>query len=128
MSEPHHEGLRIAGRVVGVGRAAHIAVHNPFSGALVGTVPKATLDEVRQAFSIAKGYKAKLSRFERANILNKAAAAVRSRTAEIAALITAESGLCLKDSSYEAGRVADVLMFGALEVLKDDGQAAVAGL
>jgi putative phosphonoacetaldehyde dehydrogenase len=122
MSEPRHEGLRIGGQVVGAGRAAHIAVHNPFTGALVGTVPKATLDEVRQAFAIAKGYKAKLSRFERANILNKAAAAVRSRTAEIAALITAESGLCLKDSTYEAGRVADVLMFGALEVLKDDGQ------
>ena len=44
------------------------------------------------------------------------------RVPEIAALITAESGLCLKDSTYEAGRVADVLMFGALEVLKDDGQ------
>ncbi|GCL62374.1 phosphonoacetaldehyde dehydrogenase [Pseudaquabacterium pictum] len=122
MSEPRHDGLRVAGQVVGAGRAAHIAVNNPFTGALVGTVPKATLDEVRQAFGIARGYRATLSRFERANILNKAAAAVRSRTAEIAALITAESGLCLKDSSYEAGRVADVLMFGALEVLKDDGQ------
>ena len=121
-ADPRHEGLRIAGQVVGVGRAAHIAVHNPHTGALVGTVPKATLAEVRQAFTIAKAHKATLSRFERANILNKAAAAVRSRTAEIAALITAESGLCLKDSSYEAGRVADVLMFGALEVLKDDGQ------
>ena len=47
---------------------------------------------------------------------------MRSRTAEIAALITAESGLCIKDSTYEAGRVADVLTFGAGEVLKDDGQ------
>lgn len=121
-SEPRHEGLRIAGQVVGAGRAAHIAVHNPYSGALVGTVPKATLAEVQEAFNIAKAYRARLSRFERANILNKAAAAVRSRTAEIAALITAESGLCLKDSTYEAGRVADVLMFGAHEVLKDDGQ------
>ena len=36
--------------------------------------------------------------------------------------ITAESGLCIKDSTYEAGRVADVLTFGAGEVLKDDGQ------
>jgi putative phosphonoacetaldehyde dehydrogenase len=84
--------------------------------------PRPRSTRCAQAFAIAKGYKAKLSRFERANILNKAAAAVRSRTAEIAALITAESGLCLKDSTYEAGRVADVLMFGALEVLKDDGQ------
>ncbi len=117
-----HEGLRIAGEVVGVGRAAHIAVHNPFTGALVGTVPKATLAEVRRALDIARRYHARLSRFERANILNQAAAAVRSRSAEIAGLITAESGLCLKDSLYEAGRVADVLMFGAHEVLKDDGQ------
>jgi putative phosphonoacetaldehyde dehydrogenase len=122
MSEPRHEGLRIAGQVLGAHRAAHIAVHNPHTGALVGTVPKATLDEVREAFHIAKAYQARLSRFERANILNKAAAAVRSRTSEIAALITAESGLCLQDSRYEAGRVADVLMFGAHEVLKDDGQ------
>ena len=117
-----HEGLRIAGQVVGIGRAAHIAVHNPFSGQLVSTVPKATLDEVRQAFAIAHAYQARLTRFERANILNQAAAAVRARSAEIAALITAESGLCLQDSRYEAGRVADVLMFGAHEVLKDDGQ------
>ena len=87
-----HEGLRIAGEVVGVGRAAHIAVHNPFTGALVGTVPKATLAEVRRAFDIARRYHARLSRFERANILNQAAAAVRSRSAEIANLITAESG------------------------------------
>jgi acyl-CoA reductase-like NAD-dependent aldehyde dehydrogenase len=28
----------------------------------------------------------------------------------------------LKDALYEAGRVADVLLFGANEVLKDDGQ------
>ncbi|MCU0814055.1 MAG: aldehyde dehydrogenase family protein, partial [Burkholderiaceae bacterium] len=117
-----HEGLRIAGEVVGAGRAEHIAVHDPFTHRLVGTVPKATLAEVRRAFDIARGYRARLSRFERANILNRAADVVRRRTAEIAALITAESGLSLKDSTYEAGRVADVLMFGALEVLKDDGQ------
>jgi putative phosphonoacetaldehyde dehydrogenase len=117
-----HEGFRLAGRQVGAGRAEHIEVRNPYTGALVGTVPKATLDEVHEAFRIGHGYKARLTRFERANILNQAAATVRTRTAEIAALITAESGLCLNDSRYEAGRVADVLMFGAHEVLKDDGQ------
>ncbi|KVH78789.1 phosphonoacetaldehyde dehydrogenase, partial [Burkholderia cepacia] len=57
-----------------------------------------------------------------AAILRRAADIVRARTAEIAALITAEAGLCIKDSTYEAGRVADVLTFGAGEVLKDDGQ------
>jgi len=47
---------------------------------------------------------------------------VRARRDEIAALITAESGLALEDTRYEAGRVADVLMFGAIEALRDDGQ------
>lgn len=116
-----NESLRIAGEKVAGER--HFDVHNPFTGAVVGTVPKATLAQVREAFAIAQGYQATLSRFERSNILNKAAALVRERTAEIAALITAESGLCLKDSRYEAGRVADVLMFGAIECLRDDGQS-----
>jgi putative phosphonoacetaldehyde dehydrogenase len=120
--EPRHEGFRLAGQTVGAGRPGGIEVRNPYSGALVGTVPKATLAEVRQAFDIARAYRARLSRFERSRILGQAAAAVRQRSAEIAALITAESGLSLKDSTYEAGRVADVLMFGGHEVLKDDGQ------
>ncbi|MEP6970462.1 MAG: phosphonoacetaldehyde dehydrogenase, partial [Betaproteobacteria bacterium] len=34
----------------------------------------------------------------------------------------AEAGLCIKDANYEAGRVSDVFLFGANEVLKDDGQ------
>jgi putative phosphonoacetaldehyde dehydrogenase len=97
-------------------------VFNPFTGEKVGSVPKATTSEVRAAFSKANAFRAELTRFERAAILNKAAAIVRGRAAEIAALITAESGLSLKDSTYETGRVADVLTFGATEVLKDDGQ------
>lgn len=116
-----NELLRIAGeKVAGHG---HIEVHNPYSGDVVGTVPKATLQQVRETFEIARAYQPSLSRFDRANILNRAADLVRARTSEIAALITAESGLCLKDSTYEAGRVADVLMFGANECLRDDGQS-----
>ncbi|MFO1294322.1 MAG: phosphonoacetaldehyde dehydrogenase [Rubrivivax sp.] len=118
------EALRIAGEKIGAERGGDrvIEVRNPFTRALVGSVPKATLEEVRRAFAIAAAHRSRLTRAERAGILNRAAAAVRARTAEIAALITAESGLSLKDSSYEAGRVADVLMFGANEALRDDAQ------
>ncbi|KAF4530255.1 hypothetical protein B566_EDAN018544 [Ephemera danica] len=124
MTEPRIEALRIAGRKVGADRTGSrvIEVRNPYTRELVGTVPKITLDELRQVFVDARAYRATLSRFERSLILNRAAASVRSRTQEIAELITAESGLCMKDSSYEAGRVADVLMFGAIECLKDDAQ------
>ena len=119
-----HEAMRIAGEKVGGGRSGDrsIAVHNPFTNQRIGSVPKATVDEVRTAFAIARAYKATLTRFERADILDKTAALVRRRTAEIAGLISAESGLCMKDATYEAGRVADVLVFGANECLKDDGQ------
>lgn len=116
--------MRIAGRQVGEDRGGEraIAVFNPYTAEQIGTVPKATLEEVREAFEIAHGYQAKLTRSERAGILQKTAALVRERLDEVAALITAEAGLCRKDAVYEAGRVSDVLLFGATEVLKDDGQ------
>jgi putative phosphonoacetaldehyde dehydrogenase len=120
--DQHLDAMRIAGRQVGAGRERAIEVFNPFTNERIGTVPKATLEEVRLAFDTAHAFQPKLTRFERADILNKAAALVRSRLDEISRLITAESGLCLKDSVYEAGRVSDVLLFGANEVLKDDGQ------
>ena len=116
--------MRIAGRKVGAERDGEraIAVTNPFTGATIGTVPKATLEEVREAFATAHASKINLTRFERAAILNRAAEIIRHRLDEVANLITAEAGLCIKDAIYEAGRVSDVLLFGANEVLKDDGQ------
>ncbi len=116
--------MRLAGTKVGAERSGErsIAVSNPYTGATIGTVPKATLEEVRAIFAKAHAYKPALTRFERAAILNKAAAIATRRLDEVAALISAESGLCLKDAIYEAGRVSDVFLFGANEVLKDDGQ------
>ncbi len=116
------DAMRIGGKKVGAGRERCVEVFNPFTAECIGTVPKATLEEVRQAYAIAHAYQPKLSRFERAAILNKAAALVRDHLNDIAHLITAEAGLCIKDAVYEAGRVSDVLLFGAQEVLKDDGQ------
>ncbi len=120
---PNH-GMRVGGEKVGTDRTGErcIPVFNPFTAQCIASVPKATLDEVKQVFAMAHAYKPRLTRFERANILNKAAVLVRERTAQVAALISAESGLCIKDATYEAGRVADVLVFGANECLKDDGQ------
>ncbi|HEY0822256.1 MAG TPA: phosphonoacetaldehyde dehydrogenase, partial [Ramlibacter sp.] len=116
--------MRIAGRKAGHGRDGErvIAVFNPYTEERLGSVPKATLDEVREAFELAHAFQPRLTRAERSAILQKAAALVREHLHDISHLITAESGLCLKDSLYEAGRVSDVLLFGASEVLKDDGQ------
>jgi putative phosphonoacetaldehyde dehydrogenase len=99
-----------------------IEVRNPFTREVVGAVPKASRAQVHDAIAAAHAFRPRLSRFERANILNRAAALVRERSEAIAALITSESGLSLQDSRYEAGRVADVLGFGAAEALRDDAQ------
>ena len=114
------EALRIDGNKLTRDRV--IEVTNPYTGDGVGTVPKASVDDVRLAYEVAARYRPTLSRFERASILNRAAELLRSRTEEAAALITLESGLCMKDSRYEIGRVADVFNFSANEALRDDGQ------
>jgi aldehyde dehydrogenase (NAD+) len=112
--------MRIAGERVGSDRA--IEVRNPYTRELVGTVPKATVEDVRRAFAAAKAYRPKLTRFQRYEITHKAAALIRSRTEEIADLITAESGLCKKDTLYEVGRACDVFVFAGNAALSDDGQ------
>src|SRR3954466_8032919 len=120
VSNVKQEGMRIGGEKVLRDRV--IEVFNPYTEQVIATVPKATIDDIKRAFSIAQGYKSKLTRYERANIMRKAAALLEARKQQVADLITAESGLCQKDSLYEAGRVADVLLYGATETLKDDGQ------
>src|SRR6266581_672936 len=115
-----HEKMRIGGKLVGGERV--IEVGNPFTGALVGTVPKAGVDEVRRAFSIARQFKSKLSRYDRYSICHRAADAIRARAEEISDLITAECGICKKDSRYEVGRACDVFVFAGNAALADDGQ------
>ena len=119
-SDVRYEGMRIGGEKVVRDRV--IEVFNPFTEQVIATVPKATLDDIKRAFAIAKGYKAKLTRYERANILNRAAELMRARTDQLSDLITSECGICKKDSLYEVGRACDVMNFAAGQTLIDDGQ------
>ncbi|HUP30727.1 MAG TPA: phosphonoacetaldehyde dehydrogenase [Usitatibacter sp.] len=105
------------------GKQGVIEVRYPFTGEVVGTVRKASVDDVRRAFAQARAYKPVLTRYERATVMQKAAALLRERTEAASDLITRESGLSRKDSTYEVGRVCDVLTFSAMEALRDDGQA-----
>jgi phosphonoacetaldehyde dehydrogenase len=115
-----HESLRIAGEKIFRDRV--INIHHPYSGKLVGTVPKATLEDVKRALHIARDFHSTLSRHERYTILMKAGAIIASKHDGLARLITLESGLCLKDSHYEVGRASDVLLFAANQALIDDSE------
>ena len=59
-AEPRHDGMRVAGCTLGADDRPperRIAVHNPFTRGLVGSVPKATVAEVEQALRVAQAYK-----------------------------------------------------------------------
>jgi putative phosphonoacetaldehyde dehydrogenase len=115
------ETLRIKGERVA--RERTLDVLDPYTGQRVGTVPLASVDDVRDALEYAAAYRAKLSRYERSQILERAGALLREREEEASDLISRESGLSKQDSRYEIGRVADVFKFAALEALRDDGQS-----
>jgi phosphonoacetaldehyde dehydrogenase len=114
------EALRIAGERVST--SAQGEVFNPYTRALVGTVARASLADVRRAIATAKQFRSPLTRYERYRICYRTAELLRARTEEIANLITAESGLCKKDSLYEVGRACDVFLFAGNAALQDDGQ------
>jgi putative phosphonoacetaldehyde dehydrogenase len=112
--------MRIGGKLVDADEC--IEVRNPYNGALVGTVPAADARQVADAFRKANAYKPKLSRYDRQKILVKTAEILARRREEIAHLITAESGLCLKDSLYEVGRAYDVYSLAGQLAIRDDGE------
>ena len=115
-----HEAMRIAGERVASDRV--IEVRNPYSRALVGTVPKGSVDDVRRAITLAKGFRPTLTRYERRAVLHQAADILGQRAEAISDLITAECGICKKDSLYEVGRACDVFTFAGNAALVDDGQ------
>src|SRR5215207_2296901 len=115
-----HEAMRIAGKRVDL--AERIEVYNPYDNQVVGTVPAARPEHVREAFARAKAFKPKLTRYERQQILLRTAEMLRDRKEQFARLMTAESGLCWKDSLYEAGRAYDVYSFAGQLTIKDDGE------
>src|SRR4051812_30960237 len=114
------EAMRIAGQRVETDGVVEVV--NPYTNEVVGTVPAARPEHVREAFAKAKAFRPTLTRYERQQILQRTAEALRDRKEEFARLITAESGLCWKDSLYEASRAYDVWSFAAQLTIKDDGE------
>ena len=115
-----HEKMRICGKLVD--SDDRIAVENPYTGETVATVAAANPGQVADAFQQANAYTPNLSRYDRQKILYRTAEILERRKQEIAHLITAESGLCLKDSLYEVGRAYDVYTLAAQMAIRDDSE------
>jgi phosphonoacetaldehyde dehydrogenase len=97
-------------------------VRYPYTGEVVSTVPGLTRADVIRALETARDRRFDLSRHERSQILFRIAERLQAEESSFARLITLESGLSLKDTSYELRRAQDVFRFAAMEALRDDGQ------
>src|SRR5579871_6934082 len=115
-----NERLRIGGERVATRRSSE--VFNPYTRAALATVAMASVDDVRRAIALAKAFRSPLTRYQRYRVCQRTAELLRARCEEVANLITAESGLCKKDSVYEVGRACDVFTFAGNAALQDDGQ------
>jgi len=110
----------IAGEAVS--SKTQMEVQSPYDGTLVGRAAIGGADQAARAVRQAMAGGPALSRHQRFEILEKARSTLAARAEEFAALICAESGLCVRETRYEVGRALDVLRFAAIECLKDDGQ------
>jgi phosphonoacetaldehyde dehydrogenase len=115
-----HEPMRIAGRKVDADGV--IEVRYPYTDEVVGTVPVGRAEHARQAFDIAAGYRSKLTRYERQQILFRAADLLVARRDEVGKWLTLELGISRKDSDYEVGRAYDVFMLAGQLCIQDDGE------
>ena len=114
------ESMRIGGKKVEADGV--VPVHYPYTNEIIGTVPAGRAEHAARAFEIAAGFKPKLTRYERQQILFNAAELIRQRKDALAKLITLELGLSMKDSAYECGRAYDVFMLAGQLCILDDGQ------
>jgi putative phosphonoacetaldehyde dehydrogenase len=103
---------------------ATLPVRSPWSGELVGEAPVASPAAVSAALTAAAaaGRRGTPPRHERGDQLFAIAETLLARRDELAALITAESGLAMRDTGHEVRRAADVFRFAAMEALRDDGE------
>ena len=114
------EGMRIGGETIHTDKV--VEVRYPYTDEVIGTVPAGTAEHARKAFSIAAAYQPKLTRYERQQILFRAAELIRERREEMAHWLTLELGICKQQSLYETGRSYDVFTLAGQLAIQDDGQ------
>ena len=118
--EIRHEAMRIGGENVTTKDV--VEVRYPFTNAVIGTVPAGQAEHAARAFAIAAAYKPRLTRYERQQILFRAAELIRERREEIAYWLTLELGICKAHALYETGRSYDVFTLAGQMAILDDGQ------
>jgi acyl-CoA reductase-like NAD-dependent aldehyde dehydrogenase len=100
-----------------------IEVRSPYSGEVVGRVPKAGADETQQAIDAAERAMADpLPAHKRAEVLSRVAGYLGRRHEEVARTISEEAGKPIKAARVEAARAMSTYTFSAVEARKLAGE------
>ena len=113
----------VGGQWVDTGKK--IEVRHPYDNSVVDTVPQASSTEVEAALAAAvRGAKtmAKLTAWDRYQILRKTAEKLESRAEEFARTITLEEGKIIAEGRAEVGRAVQVLTLSAEEARRIHGE------
>ena len=108
-----------------IDKAKKIEVLHPYDNSVVDTVPHSGLEDVEAALGAAvHGAKimAKLTGWDRYQILKKAAEKLEERTEEFARRITLEEGKAISEARFEVGRAVQTLMLSAEEARRIHGE------
>jgi acyl-CoA reductase-like NAD-dependent aldehyde dehydrogenase len=101
-----------------------IDVRSPYSGDVVGRVPRAGSEETRRALDAAEAAMASpLPAHERAAILDRVASLLAERVDEAARTISSEAGKPMKAARVEASRAVSTFTMAAAEARKLVGEA-----
>ncbi|MSR83489.1 MAG: aldehyde dehydrogenase family protein [Candidatus Latescibacteria bacterium] len=102
-----------------------IEVLNPFDGSVIDTVPKATPQDVQTALaSAARGAEAmaKLTAYQRYQILHKASELMTERLEDLGRTITLEEGKVIAEGRTEAARAQETITLSAEEAKRLNGE------
>lgn len=108
-----------------IDKAKKIEVRNPFDNSLIDTVPRADAADVERALAYAaRGAKvmAKLSAYEKWNILRKAADLMTERNEDLGQTISREEGKIIAEGRGEALRAVETIMGSAEEAKRLHGE------
>ncbi len=114
------EAMRIGGRKVTTRDVVEVLY--PYTNEVIGTVPAGGAEHAAEAFEIAANYTPTLTRYDRQQILFRAAELIRERKEAIAEVLTLELGICKQHSLYETTRSYDVFSLAGQLAILDDGQ------
>ena len=108
-----------------VDKSEKIEVLNPFSGSVIDTIPRANQQDVETALKTAERgaeIMAKMTGYERYEIIHKVSEIMTERVEELAQTITLEEGKILAEATMEASRAAEIVALSAEEAKRLSGE------